>query len=316
MQTGAWVKVSKQGLSRHSPSYETCESTRDLRLLLRTDILLRKPLKGGPRYPHTADTACVHRISVRVLPAFAISWAHYYKLSRNITISWAETETVLCVGTALAQVWSTKRAGAQRSGNRAGSSNGRVKLCKDILRVVRMGIGVYCPPTLHPEKPGSTSTPSLAFGQLAFLMTEQFWEILLLEHFNSRKKFLEAKAWQVVKAAVLVWKKLRKTLTCQVCADGLGGQQQQAGQGQASSIFPETSLMGVGPVISLRSWPEDLPPHIFHSSVMEMWVPLKTQGSSLILDFGTIPVDCPNREILQEPFLVHSPAWPWMSLWL
>lgn len=37
-----------------------------------------------------------------------------------------------------------------------------------------------------------------------------------MEHFNSivtkgaRKKFLEAKAWQVVKAAILVWKKLRK----------------------------------------------------------------------------------------------------------
>lgn len=30
MQTGAWVRVSKQSLSQHSPSYETCESTHDL----------------------------------------------------------------------------------------------------------------------------------------------------------------------------------------------------------------------------------------------------------------------------------------------
>lgn len=167
----------------------------------------------------------------------------------HIAISWAGTETVPCVGSALAQEWSAKGAEAQRSGNKAGSSNWRFKLHKDILHGVKTGIGIYCPPTLHPEKPGSTSAPNLAFGQLAFLMTEQFWEILLLEQFNSRKKFLEAKAWQFVKAAILVWKKL----TCQVCADGLGGQQQQqAGQGQASSIFPETGLME-GSVLSFPS---------------------------------------------------------------
>lgn len=174
--------------------------------------------------------------------------AHRYQLSRN----WDSTVCGISEGSALAEAWSAKGVGAQQSGSKGGSSNWRVELRKDTLRVVRTGIGIYCPPTLHPEKPGSTSTPNLAFGQLAFLMTEQFWEILLLEHFNSRKKFLEAKAWQVAKAAILVWKKLRKTLTCQVCADGLGGQQQQAGQGQASSIFPETGLMG-GSVLSSLS---------------------------------------------------------------